>query len=120
MTVNLLPTFESHSRSSGAGRQDRSKERDGVPSQNDNNRADRPASSPTAAFLRSKDAAQYLRDHYGFGSNSALEKFRMLGDGPNYYKPNGRTVLYSPGDLEAWATSLLASHHVMPATSSMK
>jgi hypothetical protein len=91
-----------------------------VSSQNDTDCAVRPALSPTAAFLRSKDAAQYLRDHFGFGSSSALEKFRMLGDGPRYYKPNGRTVVYSPADLEAWATSLLAAHYVTPAASSMR
>ncbi|QKC86063.1 DNA-binding protein [Mesorhizobium sp. NZP2077] len=38
--------------------------------------------------------------HVGL-SVSTLEKLRLTGDGPEYIKL-GRTVVYSPSDLDSW------------------
>lgn len=52
-----------------------------------------------------RDARKVLRTdgaalHVGL-SVSTLEKLRLTGDGPEYIKL-GRTVVYSPSDLDDW------------------
>jgi predicted DNA-binding transcriptional regulator AlpA len=49
--------------------------------------------------LRTADAAAYV----GLGI-STLEKFRVFGGGPVYYKV-GKSVVYSTVDLENWMAS---------------
>ena len=91
-----------------------------MPSQ-DNGRANPPTAPDPASLLRSKEAAQYLIERYGFGSPWALEKFRMLGQGgPAYFKPHSRMVLYAPADLDAWAASCFIDHYVRPSAASTK
>lgn len=49
--------------------------------------------------LRTAEAAAYL----ALGI-STIEKLRVLGGGPNYYKI-GKAVVYDPADLDAWLAS---------------
>jgi hypothetical protein len=57
-------------------------------------------------FLRRKDAAAYLKQHFGFGAASSLAKCAVFGNGPPFCK-RGRIPLYRVVDLEAWARSQL-------------
>jgi hypothetical protein len=57
-------------------------------------------------FLRRKDAAAYLREHFGFGTASTLAKCAVFGNGPLFCK-RGRIPLYRAADLESWARSQL-------------
>jgi len=50
--------------------------------------------------LRTAEAAKYL----GLGV-STLEKLRVFGGGPTYYKLGQKVVVYDPNDLDAWMTS---------------
>jgi hypothetical protein len=54
------------------------------------------------AFLRRKDAANYLLCKYGFGAERTLAKGVVTGDTPEYRKA-GRIVLYTREALDAWA-----------------
>lgn len=47
-------------------------------------------------YVRTRVAARYLSL-----SPRTLEKLRVTGEGPQYFKM-GRAVLYAIGDLEAW------------------
>jgi hypothetical protein len=54
-------------------------------------------------FLRRADAASYVRRRYGFPcSRQWLAKLAVVGGGPTYRK-SGRTPVYAPADLDAWA-----------------
>lgn len=53
-------------------------------------------------YLRSPDAAAFVRKKFGFGAARTLAKLRCLGGGPPFRKI-GRLVVYSPADLIAWA-----------------
>jgi hypothetical protein len=55
-------------------------------------------------FLRRKDAAAYLKEHFGFGTASTLAKCAVFGNGPVYCK-RGRIPLYTPTNLDVWARS---------------
>jgi hypothetical protein len=56
-------------------------------------------------YLRRADAAAYVRRVYGFPcSRQWLAKLAVVGGGPAYRKA-GRTPIYSPSDLDAWAES---------------
>src|SRR5262249_6081257 len=57
-------------------------------------------------FLRRKDAANYLRERFGFGAVSSLAKAAVVGDGPVFCK-RGRIPLYRAADLDDWARSQL-------------
>jgi hypothetical protein len=59
-------------------------------------------------LLRRKDAADYLRVRYGFGSHKTLAKLASTGGGPCYRKA-GRLPLYAPADLDAWARRKLSA-----------
>ena len=47
-------------------------------------------------YIRTRDAARYLSLSY-----RTLEKLRVTGLGPEYYKM-GRAVVYAISDLDAW------------------
>jgi len=52
-------------------------------------------------YARTQDAAKYV----GL-SKSLLEKLRITGKGPRFYKlPGGAAVLYRMEDLDAWVMS---------------
>lgn len=54
-------------------------------------------------FLRRADAAVYIQSSYGFPcSRQWLAKLAVIGGGPVYRKA-GRTPIYAPADLDAWA-----------------
>ncbi len=54
-------------------------------------------------FLRRSDAANYIQTTFGFScSRQWLAKLAVTGGGPVYRKA-GRTPIYAPADLDAWA-----------------
>lgn len=54
-------------------------------------------------YLRREEAAVYIRDVWGFPcSRQWLAKLAVIGGGPVYRKA-GRTPIYAPSDLDAWA-----------------
>lgn len=53
-------------------------------------------------FLRRKEAAEYLKQKFGFGSEKTLAKGVVTGDTPEFHKA-GRLVLYQREALDAWA-----------------
>ena len=59
-------------------------------------------------YLRRKDAAEYLKRSYGWGSLQTLAKLAVHGGGPIYRK-FGRAVLYAPEDLDSWASAKLGA-----------
>jgi hypothetical protein len=59
-------------------------------------------------YLRRKDAAQYLRDKFGWGSWQTLAKLAVTGDGP-FFRKFGRAVLYDPKDIDDWAMGRLGA-----------
>jgi hypothetical protein len=61
-------------------------------------------------FLRPPQAADFLRENFGFGALGSLPKMRVMGGGPIYRKV-GRLVLYTEADLLAWAESRLTGPH---------
>jgi hypothetical protein len=58
----------------------------------------------TPEFLVRKDAAQYLKEKYGFGSKRSLDKLATVGGGPEYRKA-GCLTLYTPEALDRFALS---------------
>ena len=63
----------------------------------------------TARYLTRAAAAQYVRATYGFPcSRQWLAKLAVVGGGPVYRKA-GRTPLYAPADLDAWATARIGA-----------
>jgi hypothetical protein len=70
-----------------------------------------PASNdgPPARFLRRAQAASYVESTYGFPcSRQWLAKLAVLGGGPVYRKA-GRTPIYAPEDLDAWALARIGA-----------
>jgi hypothetical protein len=64
---------------------------------------ERIGSHATARFLRRAQAADYVQTAYGFPcSRQWLAKLAVTGGGPIYRKA-GRTPIYAPADLDAWA-----------------
>lgn len=57
-----------------------------------------------AQFMRRKQAGEYLKSKFGFGSEKTLAKLAVVGGGPEYRKA-GAAVLYEPAALDAWAQS---------------
>jgi hypothetical protein len=57
-------------------------------------------------FLRRKDAAAYLKEHFGFGAASTLAKGAVFANGPLFCK-RGRIPLYTTANLDSWARSQL-------------
>jgi len=65
--------------------------------------------TPNARFLRRGDAARYVTETYGFPcARSWLAKLAVVGGGPVFRKA-GRTPLYAPADLDAWATARIGA-----------
>lgn len=62
-----------------------------------------------------REAADYLREKFGQGSELALAKLASSPDGPEHYK-FGKKVLYLESDLDRWALSRL--RRVEPALTS--
>jgi hypothetical protein len=58
-------------------------------------------------YLRRKDAAEYLKSRYGFGSVSTLAKLAVFGGGPEFRKA-GAMVLYEQSALDAWARARIS------------
>jgi hypothetical protein len=62
-----------------------------------------------AKYLRRDQAAQYVRNQYGFPCSTALlHKLASLGGGPVYRRAN-RVPLYARSDLDAWAESRISA-----------
>jgi len=60
-------------------------------------------------YLRRVDAADYLQSTYGFPcSRQWLAKLAVTGGGPVFRKA-GRTPLYAPSDLDAWAEARIGA-----------
>jgi hypothetical protein len=60
-----------------------------------------------AQYLRRKEAGQYLRDKFGFGSYGTLAKLATVGGGPEYCYI-GTIPVYLPAKLDEWALSKLS------------
>ncbi len=63
---------------------------------------------PPAQFLRRKDAGEYLKTKYGFGSEKILAKLACLGGGPLFHKA-GIAALYTPSALDDWAPAKISA-----------
>jgi hypothetical protein len=62
-----------------------------------------------AKYLRRAQAAQYVRNQYGFPCSTALlDKLASLGGGPVYRRAN-RVPLYAREDLDAWAEARISA-----------
>jgi hypothetical protein len=53
-------------------------------------------------FFRRRQAGEYLKETYGFGSPATLAKGVVTGDTPSYHKA-GRIVIYTQAALDEWA-----------------
>lgn len=58
-------------------------------------------------YLRRQQAAEYLQQRCGAYTAQTLAKMACVGGGPTYRK-NGRMVLYTIDDLEAWIASRMS------------
>ena len=68
-----------------------------------------PETKPNARYLRRADAADYIQSTYGFPcSRQWLAKLAVIGGGPVFRKA-GRTPLYTPADLDAWAEARIGA-----------
>ena len=73
--------------------------------------SDLPTSDDTLwqLFLRRNQAAAYVQSKYGFPcSRQWLAKLAVTGGGPLYRKA-GRTPIYHPPDLDAWAMARIGA-----------
>src|SRR5918993_5215288 len=62
---------------------------------------------PAQPLKRRAAASAYLRDKWGVErAPGTLAKLAVVGGGPRFRKA-GRTPLYAPADLDAWASELL-------------
>jgi hypothetical protein len=60
-------------------------------------------------YLRRDKAAQYIRDTWGLPCSTRwLAKLAVVGGGPIYRKA-GRTPIYAPADLDAWAQARIGA-----------
>lgn len=58
--------------------------------------------------LRRAEASIYLKQRHGIDrAPQTLAKLACIGGGPTF-RHFGRTPLYAPADLDAWAASLLS------------
>ncbi len=63
----------------------------------------------TTRYLRRADAAAYVTSRFGFScSRQWLAKLAVTGGGPIYRKA-GRTPIYAPADLDAWARARIGA-----------
>jgi hypothetical protein len=64
---------------------------------------------PPARFFRRALAAAYVETTYGFPcSRQWLAKLAVIGGGPAFRKA-GRTPIYAPEDLDAWALARIGA-----------
>jgi hypothetical protein len=56
-------------------------------------------------YLRPKEAANFLTNHFGHGSIKTLAKLRCVGGGPRFHKIGDRLVAYTEPELVDWARS---------------
>jgi hypothetical protein len=57
----------------------------------------------SSKYLRRADAATHIRETWGLPCSPRwLAKLAVVGGGPIYRKA-GRTPIYAPADLDAWA-----------------
>lgn len=59
-------------------------------------------------FLRRKDAGDYLKTKFGFGSEKTLAKLACVGGGPEFRKA-GVAALYEPEALDRWALAKIGA-----------
>jgi hypothetical protein len=59
-------------------------------------------------FLCRKQAGEYLKTKYGFGSEKTLAKLACVGGGPQFRKA-GTATLYEPSALDTWALSKIGA-----------
>ena len=59
-------------------------------------------------FIRRREAAEYLKTNYGFGTLKSLSQGALTGDTPAFYKA-GRMVLYTHEALDAWALAKIGA-----------
>lgn len=62
----------------------------------------------TSQFLRRKQAGEYLKGRYGFGSEKTLAKLACVGGGPEFRKA-GTAALYEPTKLDEWALAKIGA-----------
>lgn len=62
-----------------------------------------------AQYLRRKEAAEYLKARYGFGSVSTLAKLAVFGGGPEFHKAGPTVALYEPSALDNWARAKISA-----------
>jgi hypothetical protein len=58
-------------------------------------------------FLGRGEAAQYLKNKYGFGATQTLAKLACIGGGPIFQK-YGRHPVYTQENLDAWAAARMS------------
>jgi hypothetical protein len=61
-----------------------------------------------AQYLRRKQAGEYLKSKYGFGSEKTLAKLACIGGGPEFRKA-GPAAIYEPPKLDEWALSKIGA-----------
>jgi hypothetical protein len=59
-------------------------------------------------YYRRNEAAEYLRERYGFGATATLAKLAVVGGGPLFSKA-GRIALYERNSLDDWAKSRISA-----------
>jgi len=63
----------------------------------------------TPKYFRRADAASYVRESWGVPCSRAwLAKLAVMGGGPVFRKA-GKTPLYLPADLDAWAEARIGA-----------
>jgi hypothetical protein len=62
-----------------------------------------------AQYLRRRQAGEYLKGKYGFGSEKTLAKLACLGGGPDFVKAGPAVVLYEPSKLDEWALAKISA-----------
>ena len=61
-----------------------------------------------AQYLRRRQAGEYLKDKFGFGSEKTLAKLACIGGGPEFRKA-GTAALYEPAKLDEWALAKIGA-----------
>lgn len=61
-----------------------------------------------AQYLRRKQAGEYLKAKFGFGSEKTLGKLATVGGGPIFRKA-ANAAIYKPEDLDAWALAKIGA-----------
>ena len=65
--------------------------------------------SSNVRYFRRLEAAAYVQSSYGFPCSPRwLAKLAVIGGGPIFRKA-GKTPLYAPADLDAWAQSRIGA-----------